>query len=516
MNGRQAARDKAMINFGLYFEHDWHGTGVISRDARRDWQRRIAAEIHSYVDTLYADAAAALGGQIRKTGAGNRFFVFNPLGWARTDVAERPYSGSTPVHVVDMTTGQEVPSQIVSVSGEQRLQILAADVPSVGYKVFEIRGGAGQVQWPHAAALTGPAVLENDAYRITFSGRGAITSWLDKRRGNRELVQASNGYYVNDLGGGTGSVQLESAGPVSVTLVATAATPLAHTTRLTVVKGSTRIALENRITQNFGTTESWRFGFNASSPDVFHEELGAVLRAKLTSQGGHYATRNARYDWLTLNHFADINASDGVGVTLSNADLYFMQLGNSTVTSLDAATPLVKVLAGGQVDGPTFGIPNQGGDSNFLQRFALQSHGAYDAAAAMRFALEHQNSFVTGAVGGGTAYPETSYSLLTISDPGTVLWTLKPADDGIAANGLVVRLWNLRNAPAAPAVQLVGGSLASAARTSHIETFEENAAVQNGALLASLGPNQLRTYALRPAAVVSTPPSTPSNLRITR
>ena len=30
------------------------------------------------------------------------------------------------------------------------------------------------------------------------------------------------------------------------------------------------------------------------------------------AQGGHYSSRNARYDWLTLNHFADISGADVV------------------------------------------------------------------------------------------------------------------------------------------------------------------------------------------------------------
>jgi alpha-mannosidase len=511
LDGRQPARDKAMINLGLYFEHDWHGNGPIPRDARRDWQRRIAAEITTYVNSLFADARTALGSQILRAGTGSRFFAFNPLGWKRTDVAQIPYSGTTPLHVVDLTTGLEVPSQVVTVAAQQHVQILAPEVPSVGYKVFEIRTGTGSTSWPDAATVSGGNVLENDFYRITLSNRGAVTSWQDKTRGNRELVLSRDGYYVNDLGPGTGSVRLETAGPVSVTIAATAALPLAHTTRLTVARGSRRVSLENEITQNFGTTESWRFSFNLPSPTIRHEEVGAIVLARLTSQGGQYETRNARYDWLTLNHFADVTGGDQVGVTLSNSDLYFMQLGNSSVRSLDSTTPLVKVLAGGQVDGPNLGIQNQGGDGRFLQRFALQTHGGFDAAAAMRFALEHQNPLVTGDVTGGTDYPEKSYSLLELSDAGTLLWALKPAEDGIES-GLTVRMWNVNPSASTVTVRVPGGSIQTASRTSHIETVEEPVTLQSGSLVATLAANQLRTYLVKPV----TGPSPPQNVRIVR
>ena len=43
LNGRQAARDKAMIDYGLYFEHDWTADGAISKSARAAWWRILRA-----------------------------------------------------------------------------------------------------------------------------------------------------------------------------------------------------------------------------------------------------------------------------------------------------------------------------------------------------------------------------------------------------------------------------------------------------------------------------------------
>ena len=42
MNGRLAERDHALMNLGLYWEHCWTADGPVGRDARRDWQRRLA------------------------------------------------------------------------------------------------------------------------------------------------------------------------------------------------------------------------------------------------------------------------------------------------------------------------------------------------------------------------------------------------------------------------------------------------------------------------------------------
>lgn len=495
MNGRIAARDKAMLNFGLYFEHGWTADGNISKSARAAWQRQIEGEITSYVDTLHTDAKNALGTYINKNGAANtRFYVFNSLSWARTDYADYPIPNSNPRHVVDVTTGSQTPSQIVTIDGQLYLRVLASNVPSVGYKVFEIRNGAGTT-FSNAATVTG-STIENSLYKITVSNTGAITSFIDKTRGNREFVRTINGRTINDLGGSGGSLTVENVGAVTVTLRATSSSPLAHTTRITFIRDTNRIEINNQITQNFSDVRTWSFSFDINSPDVWHEEVGAIIRAKLLANGGHYSPKNARYDWLTLNHFADI--SDGTeGVTLSNRDAFYMQLGNSTSSILDTNTPQFNVLAGGQVDDIGLGIRNQDGDSNFLQRFALQTHSAFNQTNAMKFSLEHQNPFVTGEVTGNdpSNYSGITFSFLTISDSNVLLWALKPAEDGVG-NGLITRVWNQANSSRSYSLSL-SPNISSAKRTTHIETDIADANVSGGNLSASLNGNQIQTHRLQ-------------------
>ncbi len=493
MSSRIASRDKAMLNFGLYYEHNWTADGRVTRAARADWQRKIEGEITSYVNTLHNDAKNQLGTMIAKSGANTRFYVFNSLSWVRTDYADFPMTTKNAVHVVDLTTGQEVPSQYVTIEGKNRLRILASDVPSVGYKVYEIRSGAGTA-FANAATVSGGNIIENDFYRVTVSGTGAITSLVDKMRGNRQFVRNVNGLKINDLGGVGGSVVVENAGPVSVTLRATSVNPYSLVSRITLIRDSDRIEIQNNIQQNFGEVLTWGYSFNIDAPNVWHEEVGAVIRAKLLPKGGHYSATNARYDWLTVNHFADMSAAN-VGVTLSNADAYYMKMGNSTHTLLDTTTPQLNILAGGQVDGPNLGIPNQDGDSNFLQRFALQTHGAFNQTTAMKFSLEHQNPLVASTVTGtNPAYGETDYSFLTVSDPDVLLWALKPAEDGID-HGIIARVWNQADAARNYTLSLAPG-IVTAKKASHIETDIAAATVVNGNLSAPIAKNQIQTHRL--------------------
>ena len=450
MNGREVARDQAWMDLGLFWEHNFGMVAPPSglTNERIAWQRRMAGEIKSYVDNLQTDAITALGEMIQKSGTYPRFFSFNPLSWSRTDFADFLYSGSTSVKVIDLTTNNETPSQIVTIGGVQYIRVFAQDVPAIGYKVFEIRPGTPGSFTTGAPSVSG-TVLQNSIYQVTVGSNGSITSLVDKTRTNREFAKNIGGFYINDLGGtGIGSPYVENAGPVSATLVASAGSPLNHTTRITIYRDINPIDIRNDINQNFDSTYSWRFGFNIVNPDVWHEELGAVIRARLLSQGGHYSDRvvNSRYDWLTFNHFADMGDGN-IGVTMSNADCYFMKLGNSSINTLDTSTSQISALIGGRVVNGNHGLPAQGGDSHFLQRFALQSHGTFSSVTAMKFALEHQNPLVTGPVSGGSTYPEKSYSLLTIDNPNILLWALKPADDE-GNQGIIARVWNLSANPA--------------------------------------------------------------------
>jgi alpha-mannosidase len=368
----------------------------------------------------------------------------------------------------------------------------------VGYKVYEVVPGKGRT-FTDALKVTG-GTIENADYRVKVDERGAIESIVSKKTGGQELAATIEGRRVNDLGPGSGKLVLRNVGPVSVTLEAQANGPVAHTSQITLFRGLDRIAIRNEITANFSGVTTWAFSFALQSPDVWHEELGAINHARVQPQGD-YSAKYSRLDWLTLNHYVLMKGKEGIGITLANADDSFMKLGHSSinngVSELDTSTPQIFVLAGGQVDGPSLGIPNQGGDTYFLQRFALHAQKNPTAVNSMRLALEDQNPLVCGRVTGGNAYPENSFSLLTTSNPDVLLWALKPSEDGIE-HGVVTRFWNLGPKPSVFSVALHGG-IAKASAITHIETDPVGQTLMGGQLKASATAWQLRTFSLVPA-----------------
>jgi alpha-mannosidase len=114
----------------------------------------------------------------------------------------------------------------------------------------------------------------------------------------------------------------------------------------------------------------------------------------------------------------------------------------------------------------------------------------------MKFALEHQNPFVTGLVGGGNALPEKSFSWLTLSNSNVLLWALKPAEEGITY-GFIARVWNLSSEPQRFSLSLATG-IKSAKQTTHIETDLADAPVVGGILSASALASQLVTFRVFP------------------
>ena len=496
-------REKANTAFGLFWEHNWTADGkTISRQERADWERRVAHDITSYVDALATASNTSLGKLIARQGTEPRYFVFNSLSWTRDDVADLPYAGPENVHVVDLLDGATVPSQFVAAPDDtgvptRRLRIFASGIPSVGYKVYAVRPGV--VEGKSGELTAAGNVVESDLYRVVLTGSGAIESLQSKMLGKGEMVAKIDGRLLNDLGEGTGTVRVKEVGPVSATLRAESGGELPHSTEVTLYRGIDRVSIRNEILGNFSGVKTWAFSFNLEKPDVWHEEVGTINHVRLQPEGD-YSPVMAKLDWLTLNHFISMSGDSAAGITLSSSDNSFFKLGHSDivngVTHLDTATPLISVLAGGQVDGPRLGIPAQGGDSHFLQRFALRTQAHPNAATSMRFSLEDQNPFVTGAVIGGQGYPETTYSLLQASDPSVMLWAIKPAEDGIA-KGIVTRFWNMAPKSTRFTVKLQSG-IRTASAVTHIETDPVAVPVSMGGLDAKVQAWQVRSFQLQP------------------
>jgi alpha-mannosidase len=484
-------KQKANLALSMYWLHGWTADGPVKREKLAAWSKEKATDAEAYVDSLYNQSLQWLGKMITVKNK-QSFMVFNPLGWQRTDVAELLLNDDKNIIIKDANK-KTVPHQVIIKEGKRYAQFIAEKIPSAGYKTFYTEA-ADNAEMNIAGAIIANNI-ENDFYTVTVNNAGAIISLKEKQNG-KEWIQAINGKYTNDFGvpAANGKVSIINSGAISTTIQCISSDSLKKKTLITLFKKLPRIEIQNNIQQNFANTISTAFSFNISNPTVWHEEIGAVINARLKSHGGHYADSFARYDWLSMQHFANMGNGES-GITISNLDGNFMQLGNSTVNKLDENTPQINVLLGGQMDN-NLGIFKQGGDSLFVQTLALLPHqNTFDQTQSMRFALEHQTPLVTSFTNGGNELPADNFSFLSVDNKEVMLWALKPAEDGVDKAGIVTRFWNMSKNSLSFTIT-TATNIGTASHCTHIETAIEKLPVVKNKLSANIGFQQMKTWEL--------------------
>lgn len=189
---------------------------------RRAWEHVLFNQFHdilpgSSIREVYIDAAEryteaqtagrvalrkgllALADRITTAGVtqGTPLIVFNPLSWARTDIATVELAEGDEQEYAVFDGAVEVPSQILAVGPYTRhLQFLARDIPSLGYKVYALR--TTQPRRTATSLSVSPSRLENAVFVVSID---TVTGWInsitDKRTGRQAL--AGNGNVLQAL-----------------------------------------------------------------------------------------------------------------------------------------------------------------------------------------------------------------------------------------------------------------------------------------------------------------------------
>jgi len=148
--------------------------------------------------------------------------VFNPLSGSRTDLARVKLNEtlfSQNFEVIDCESGISVPYQKVPETHE--IAFIAEDVPSIGYKKYEILLTEIPPTFPDEVVASGNSV-ENSFYKVTVNPEnGSIISIVYKKTG-RELVREVNPYDFNLLymyNSSSGVYSLVPCGDVSLELI---------------------------------------------------------------------------------------------------------------------------------------------------------------------------------------------------------------------------------------------------------------------------------------------------------
>ncbi len=203
----KAEVEDAWNNILLFAEHTWGAGNSISQPDTDEAVKQLAVkdnyatQAHFELEDITNRSLYQLAHQIQIPG--RTIVVFNGLNWKRNALIETDLRKNE--ELVDLTTHQKIPLEVMSDrEGFVHVRFLASDLPSVGYKCFQVRTVSSPA--PTALSPEPNPVIENKYYRITIDVQsGAIQSIFDKEL-QRELVDNSSPYrfgqYLYVTGGG--------------------------------------------------------------------------------------------------------------------------------------------------------------------------------------------------------------------------------------------------------------------------------------------------------------------------
>ncbi len=175
-------------------------TRPFSENSTRQWLQKgaYAWEALKKVTLLNEEALARFQEFLKKADF-PVIYVINSMGWTRSGDVEifidnEVIPVENKVKIVDISTGKEVPAQILTKRREGAYWVLeVSDIPAMGFKALkiEIMGQAAPVE-----AGTNVEVLENKFYKIIIDkATGSINSLIDKEM-NQELADGQNPYDI--------------------------------------------------------------------------------------------------------------------------------------------------------------------------------------------------------------------------------------------------------------------------------------------------------------------------------
>jgi alpha-mannosidase len=140
--------------------------------------------------SVLTSATDAVASAMNTQTQGTPIVVYNPLNVEREDIVEAhiQFPNGIPSSVrVTGPEGKEVPAQVSGGNNETAKVLFLAQVPSVGYAVFDVQPTKAQASTPELKASD--SSLENARYRVTIDENGDVSSIFDKKI-NRELLSA--------------------------------------------------------------------------------------------------------------------------------------------------------------------------------------------------------------------------------------------------------------------------------------------------------------------------------------
>lgn len=484
------------------------------------WNDELLAANQFQAVTKHAVGAVAATMDTRAQGV--PLVVYNPLSIEREDVVEAtvtfPSSAPDAVTVVS-PDGANVAAQVVSREGNSAKILFIAKVPSVGFATYDVRPGGAAAG--SSALKASEAGLENDRYAVTIDKGGDVSSIVDKKNGNKEMLSAPaklafqhenpRNYPAWNMDwadqskppigfvDGPAKIKVVESGPVRVAVEVereSRGSKFVQTYRLSA--GSAGEKVECDLKTDWRTKEvalKATFPMSVSNPKAtYNLQVGTIERE----------TNNAKKYEFPAHQWFDLTAEDGsYGVSVLNDSKFGSDKPDDKTLRLTLMyTP-----------GTRGGYQDQGyqdmGRNEMV--YALAGHASdwrqgetsnsYWQAARLNQPLL---AFAVDAHEGKAK----QMSLFACSNPQVQISAIKKAEDG---SGVIVRLRETTGKAASGVKITAGGAIASARAVNGQEQPLGDATVTDGALVADVPGYGLKAFELKIAAAPATGVSAMTN-----
>lgn len=484
------------------FHDDMPGTSV-QRVYRRSWND-LALSANQFTSEL-ENAACGIA-SLMKTDfcEGTPVMVSNPVE-ADTKAAVTIYLDGIKTQYVRVfdDAGKEVKSQVNAEQNGVKEILFIAEVGSLGYRVYDVRPSDIPCRLESDLKINTENILENEKYVVTLNKMGNITSILDKTLGEKELLKEP---VILGLFKYTGSkdwpawemnfkeankeadriprlvsVSIEETGPARAAfkVVQQDKNRSRFTYYIALTSGGKCVEVYSEIEwQNLCTMAKHRFSFTCSNKQAtFDLGLGAIKRGNMSEKLFEVPAQK----WADIT---DESGEYGVSV-ISECKYGWDKFSDDTLRLTVLHTPRKNYRIDSMQSMMDIGLNRYS--------FAIFSHAGSDLSDTQLEARKFVQPLTAYACAKHAGALGSAYSFGSVSSNQVILRAVKKAED---SEEIVVRLNEGAGSALDKFTLSLGESIESAREIYASEEPLGDAVVEDGKLVASFTPYQIRSFAL--------------------
>ncbi|MGH7582226.1 MAG: glycoside hydrolase family 38 C-terminal domain-containing protein, partial [Gemmatimonadales bacterium] len=464
------------------------------------------------LSSVITNATESVSEALNTNVTGTPVVVYNTLNIARADPVDVWVKSPAPAGAgagVSVTgpDGRAVPAQLLGTDGDSAHVVFVAKAPSVGYAVYGVNIGSSSAAPASTGLSVSPTSLENARYRVTLNSAGDIASIRDKKLGRELLTAPIRLAFLQDnpqqwpawnmdfsdeqrpprgYVSGPANIKVVENGPARVAVQVARqvdSSRFVQTVSLAAGDAGSRIEISNVIDWRMPET-ALKATFPLTASDTvatYNWDVGTMKRANAYDRKFEVPS----HQWIDLT-----DRSGKYGVTILTDDKNGSDKpDDNTIRLTLLRTPGVR---GGYPDQATQDF----GHHEF--RYGLASHaGDYRTGQTDWEALRLNVPLMAFTASRHTGRLGREFSVLKVSDPRVRVMALKKAE---ASDELIVRIVELDGRPHQNIRISFASPVTAAREVNGQEQPVGRATVTGGALVTSLKPFAIRSFAVRIAA----------------